>query len=132
MGAGGAARAIAYEANLRGANVTIINRTFEKAKQLADNFSLSAMPLNSIEKILCDCLINTVPETALPDILNQNCIKHILSQQPLIMNINHACKEGPLAIYAKQYAAKFIDGKPMYESQAILQHRFWNSQNHTA
>ncbi|MCB1559034.1 MAG: shikimate dehydrogenase [Alphaproteobacteria bacterium] len=62
LGSGGAARAIIF--GLQSANVsqiTIVNRTYEKAEALAREFSCEALPWDGLSSVLSDCdlLVNS-------------------------------------------------------------------------
>lgn len=60
LGAGGAARAAAYAMKSRGISTTICNRSFNKAKLLAEDFSLIAE--ETINPLEYQLIINTIPE----------------------------------------------------------------------
>ncbi len=90
LGAGGAAKAIAYEAHRRGARLTILNRSKERALQLANQFccqggSLEEMPRYT--KAGYDILINSTPTSPIP----ADCIL----PEALIMDIVSRPKETP-------------------------------------
>lgn len=59
IGAGGAARAAAFAMKSIGVESTILNRTFSKAKHLADDFSMDAKENINIEDY--QLIINTIP-----------------------------------------------------------------------
>lgn len=61
IGAGGAARAIAYELKKIASNIVIINRTIQKAQEIANKLDVEFDSLDNIEEniIDCDILINT-------------------------------------------------------------------------
>jgi len=63
LGAGGAARAAVYGLVRHGAQVTIVNRTFEKGKNLAAYFSCDARPLEELAGIITETniLVTTIP-----------------------------------------------------------------------
>jgi len=60
LGAGGAARAAAYAMKQTNAACFVINRTHEKAIQLADDFDISAIEEAQLDNF--QLIINTVPE----------------------------------------------------------------------
>ncbi|MEN9443911.1 MAG: hypothetical protein RIS47_801 [Bacteroidota bacterium] len=62
LGAGGAARAVIYALKELGATVTVINRTFEKAKKLATEFAIQSASLDDLEVQLseADIFISTL------------------------------------------------------------------------
>lgn len=59
VGAGGTGAAIAYEAHLRGAHVTLLNRTKERAQALAARFGIQSGGIEDLSS--SDVLINTTP-----------------------------------------------------------------------
>ncbi len=63
LGAGGAARAAICGLLHAGTSVTVINRTFEKARLLAERFSCVAAPLDRLSELLlnADLLVTTIP-----------------------------------------------------------------------
>lgn len=61
IGAGGAAKAIAFEAILRGAKVLILNRSYEKACKLALEVGGLALSKELTEEIKYDIIINATP-----------------------------------------------------------------------
>ncbi len=113
LGAGGAAKAVAYSLKQNGANITIVNRTENKATDLAGKFNLSPINISNIKSIIknIDIIINTIP----------NSIKLIKDEW---LNSNHIIFD---AIYnnsvykeiAKKKSIQFIDGKTWLLNQAI-------------
>jgi len=76
VGAGGAARAIAYEAVKRGALVTIANRTAHKAEELAKKLGCSWSTLDEIPK--CDLVVNTTSVANLSDSVKTSCLSSVV------------------------------------------------------
>ncbi len=115
LGAGGTARAIAYEAKQRGAIVSIYNRTPERAKQLAAEFNCSGYGLD--EPCSYEILVNTIPPKSLfvPPILPQT----------VVMDVVYYPRETPLLKAAKKLACQCIYGEEMFTEQALLQQLEW-------
>lgn len=65
LGAGGAARAAAYGIIQAGGTVTIVNRTFDKGRSLAEQFCCQARPLEKLGELLADTdiLVATIPDS---------------------------------------------------------------------
>ena len=59
LGAGGAAKAAAYGCVLAGAHVTILNRSVDRAKEIAENFSCEYGELSAYDKESADVIIQT-------------------------------------------------------------------------
>lgn len=117
IGAGGAARAIAYEACQRGANVTIHNRTKQKGLALAERFGCSASGLDDISEDY-DILINTTP--ALLPLHHKD-----IHDGALIMDITTQPKETALIKCAQQKGCQVVYGYQMFVNQAVSQFKIW-------
>lgn len=66
LGAGGAARAAAYGIMQAGGAVTVVNRTFDKGRVLAELFCCRARPLEKLDELLADAdiLVTAIPDPA--------------------------------------------------------------------
>lgn len=121
IGAGGAAKAIAYEAQRRGAQVTILNRDAEKALQIAQHLHCIGKGLEHMA--VCaeegyDILINCTP-VALPI-----APEHILPQA-FVMDIKTKPKETGFLTHAQEKGCRIIYGYRMFVEQAIGQVNLW-------
>lgn len=124
IGAGGAAKAIAYEACRRGAHVAILNRDSEKANRLAKELKCEGEALSLLDDSFspCDLLINCTPLT-MPIPLKY------LSFCRAVMDINTKPKDTELLKEAKQKGCLVIYGYTMFIEQAVRQFDLWF--NHT-
>lgn len=113
LGAGGTARAIAYEAKQRGAHVSVFNRTPSRAKE----FGYKGYTLDELSNHPYDILVNTVPPTT-------NFIPPLLPHT-LVMDVVYYPKETPLLIAAKKLGCFCIYGEEMFIEQALLQQKEW-------
>jgi len=123
LGAGGSARAIAYEAVQRGADVSLFNRTPKRAENIATQFGCQAYALDALNSHPYDVLINTIPphpEGVLP-ILTAAILPHTT-----VMDINRYPIEAPLLQAARSKGCRCIDSQAMFEQQARLQQIEWN------
>lgn len=120
LGAGGTARAIAFEAHRRGAELTILNRTVQKAEQMALELGCKAgylFDLPSKYDILINCtseLISVEPSRILPS--------------AVIMDVIYAPRETPFLAIAKNLGCQVIYGDEMFLNQAAAQSRQWLKQ----
>lgn len=114
LGAGGTARAIAYEAKLRGASVTIYNRTPERAYQLALEFGCEGLGLDRVKPY--DILVNTIPEGPL----------EMVQPNTVVMDVVYHPRETPLLAMAKKLDCQCIYGEEMFVEQANLQRLSWH------
>jgi 3-dehydroquinate dehydratase / shikimate dehydrogenase len=118
LGAGGSARAIAFEALKRQAKVTVLNRTLERAQALAKDFGCEAGPLEDFSKTRYDFLVNTVPVDLIFD-------PESLPSQAIVMDIVYWENETPLLKAAKSRGCVCINGLQMFQEQALLQQKIW-------
>jgi len=129
LGAGGAARAIAYEAIQRKAKVVILNRTLDKAKKLADEFGCEYHELNStldLKKINYTVLINTLPIQAYDDLNIRTVLQaHRLLPQTVAMDIVYMPVKTPFLSLAQSADCFCIPGYKMYIYQALGQIKHW-------
>lgn len=123
LGAGGAARAIAFEAVGRGAAVTIANRTYERAQSLAAACGAAALPL-TVEAIqqLCrqdyDIVVNTIPSPP-------EWIAEQLLPQRWVMDIANKPSLTPFLQAAQRRGCHVIFGREMFIRQAVGQAAVW-------
>lgn len=128
LGAGGAARAIAWEAVKRGAQVVILNRTIEKAEKIANELQCQFGSLNDFPAIAAkgyDVLINSTSvgmyseKTRLPI----DC-SHMLENK-IALDVIPGWVETPFLHEAKNKHCFIIYGNQMLMNQAIEQFHFW-------
>ena len=127
LGAGGAARAIAYAALQHGAKVIILNRTLAKAKRLADDLGCEAYALEVFPSLKSYTLcINTLPEKTYQDLILQALWvpEHILPGT-IVMDIVYQPIETIFLKIAKTAGCICIPGFQMFIAQALLQIQHW-------
>jgi 3-dehydroquinate dehydratase/shikimate dehydrogenase len=114
LGAGGTARAIAYEAKQRGAHVTVFNRTPSRAKE----FGCEGFPLEELPHHPYDILVNTIPPKSI----------EVPSIRPhtIVMDVVYYPRETPLLAAAKKLGCHCVYGDEMFVEQALLQQKAWN------
>jgi 3-dehydroquinate dehydratase / shikimate dehydrogenase len=120
LGAGGASRAIAYEAKKRGARVIILNRDPTRGVQLASEFGCVGGGLNEMNEYAdqYDILINAT-SAAMP-IDNSYIRKHTI-----LMDIKTQPLVCPFFQEAKIKGCVSIPGYRMFLYQALEQFRLW-------
>lgn len=121
IGAGGAAKAIAYEAHRRGGQITIINRDAEKSDQIARRLSCTGKGIDYMSTCAAvgfDILINCTPaDLPIP-------ADYILPQA-IVMDITTKPKETVFLKVAKEKRCKIIYGYQMFIEQALAQFALW-------
>lgn len=115
LGAGGAARAVAYGLIKNRANVSIFNRSLEKAYELKNIFNLAgAYSLGDIDKIAeADIIINTTSIGMIPNDKMAPISEDCLNSKQIVFDIIHTPTETQLIKYAKKEKATVIYGYEM-------------------
>lgn len=117
LGAGGSAKAIAYEAKRRGADLTIVARNKEKAPLFAKKIR-SFEEMASLYEEGYDILINCTPE-------EQPIDPQYLLKKTVYMDINTLHRNTPLILSAKNKECAIVYGYQMFLRQAIFQFNLW-------
>lgn len=122
LGAGGAARSIIFGVQKKGAHVTVLNRTLEKAKQLADEFDCEATSLsNKLTIQQADILINATPIGMHPHENETPIDTGLITKNQIIFDVVYVPYETKLLKKAKEKGAKIIHGIEMLLYQGTAQ-----------
>jgi shikimate dehydrogenase len=124
IGAGGAARAIAYAVTKQNAKLTIYNRTFEKAKKLADEFESTALSLNQIENIKYANIIINATSVGLKNKNETIVPKQYITKNQIIFDAVYG-HETKILKDAKEKGAKTISGIDMLLYQGLAQFKLF-------
>ena len=133
-GAGGAARAIAFQLAADDAEITIINRTEERAIELARDISAAALPgritgtgLSGIKNLLreTDVLINTTTLGMHPNTDTAIATVEELHSDLIVFDIVYNPLETRLLREAKAAGAKTVSGVLMLVYQGAEAFKLW-------
>lgn len=133
-GAGGAARAVAFQLATDGADITVINRTEERAVELAKEISAAALPgkirgtgLSGLKDLLrdADVLINTTTLGMYPNTDTAIATAEELHSGLTVFDIVYNPLETRLLREAKAAGAKTISGVLMLVYQGAEAFRLW-------
>jgi shikimate dehydrogenase len=120
LGAGGAARAIAYEAKRRGASVFLANRTEHKAKRLASELGVSFIDNAKLGTQRFDIIANATSLGMMPHVNISPLPKSMLKKR-VVFDAVYTPPMTKLLRDAKSVGAEVIPGMEMYVNQAALQ-----------
>lgn len=129
LGAGGTAKAIAYEAKQRGAGIIIVNRTLQKAELLAKQFNGLAYgfdALSGMSNLQCSILISTIPVLDEKNSLMMLLVS-TLTQVKVIMDCCYNTGQSPLVTLSDKLGCQYFDGQKMFVNQAKRQQAIWQS-----
>lgn len=121
IGAGGAAKALIFEAAKRGALVTVINRTSESAVEIAKVCKGRGGGFDLLPEVCregYDIIINCTPDG---DLIEE---KWILPEK-IAMDIVYVPKNTPFLVKSLQKKCRIVFGYEMFIGQALEQLRIW-------
>ena len=133
LGAGGAARAIAFGLKEKGCQVTIFNRSSERAAEVAaklgcDYQSLSALSLMDGGTLDAEILINATSVGMFPLESQTPIPKRVLKKGMIVMDIVYRPLQTKLLQEAREQGCQTIDGIEMLAYQGAAQLEIWTGQ----
>lgn len=128
VGAGGAARAIAFGIKHKHGKVSIVNRSRKRGEQLAKDLECQFDPINSINDIKADALIHTTPVGMYPHVDNTLIPKGYLKEGMVIMDTIYNPLETKLLKEAKERGCTVIGGFNMLIYQGATQFELWTGK----
>jgi shikimate dehydrogenase len=124
LGAGGAAAAAVYALLSLDMDVTILNRTVEKAAQLGKRFGCSYGAPAIFEKLNPDVVVNATSVGMEPE-LKSPLQKHQLRSSMTVFDLVYTPPETPLLRIARNTGCRTIPGTEMFVRQAAAQFRYF-------
>ncbi len=122
IGAGGAAKALIFEAVQRGAYVTILNRTPSKAIEIAETLRCAGGGLELLPEVCAkgyDIMINCIPNS---DLIKEEWIL----PGKIVMDIVYIPKNTPFLVKAAKKSCQLVYGYEMFVCQATEQQFIWH------
>lgn len=136
LGAGGAAKAIAYQATQDVGELVILNRTAGKAKKLAEmlkglgaKVKAGTLSLDNLNEELCttNILINATSAGMYPNIESSPVPSGLLHSDLCVMDIIYKPLETKLLKDAKSAGAKVVSGLEMLLRQGAVAFEIWTN-----
>lgn len=132
IGAGGAARAMAYVLGKHNANIFWLNRTQEKAVDLVKEFGGMAIDHNILKTLDMDLIINTTPLGMYPNVNQSPLSSEFFRPGQVVFDMIYNPLETKLLKEAKAAGAQTVSGIEMFIAQGIKQISLWrNADIHT-
>ncbi len=125
LGAGGASRAIAFGLQERGAQVTVVNRNYERAQSLAGDVGCFSKKSDDLPSLEADILINATPVGMFPEVNETPIDRGLLKPGMIVFDTIYNPMETRLLREAKSQGCKIIGGLPMFVNQAAAQFELW-------
>lgn len=127
LGAGGAARAIAFGLKEKGADFTILNRTVHKAERLASELGVDYGSLEDSASVSFDTVINTTSLGMHPNV-HDTPLKKALLKDVLVFDMVYNPLKTRLIRDAEENGCTTIMGLEMFINQAALQFALWTRE----
>ena len=121
VGAGGVARAIVAALSDVGAEITIYNRTIQKAEKLAEEFDCVSAALDCLANLDAKLILNCTSIGMHPDVDATPVPKELLKRGTAVFDTVYNPAETLLLKEAKKKRTKRIDGVSMFVNQAMAQ-----------
>ncbi|MGQ9689368.1 MAG: shikimate dehydrogenase [Desulfobaccales bacterium] len=128
LGAGGAARAIAFALVEKGGRVAVSDLEAEKALTLARQMGLEAAAPDYVAEYPADILINATPVGMEPQTENLPIDPETLSRFQVVMDIVYKPLETRLLREARGRGCQVIDGLQMLIHQGAAQFELWTGR----
>ena len=125
LGAGGSARAIAYGLMENCANVTLLNRTLEKAKSIAGDFGCGFGALSDLSKKDYDILINSTSVGMHPNVNASPIPARMIKKGAVVFDIVFNPLKTKLLKEAERKGCITIPGLEMLLHGNALQFKLW-------
>jgi shikimate dehydrogenase len=128
LGAGGAARAIAFGVLEEGGRVTLTDLDAPRAAALARDLQVEAIPLDAVDQCPAAILVNATPVGMEPKVDDIPIDPERLGRFRLVMDIVYKPLETRLLREAQARGAATLDGLQMLIHQATAQFELWTGR----
>lgn len=125
IGAGGAARAVAFGMASQGGNVVISNRSRERGEALSKSIDARFCPLDQIASESADILINTTPAGMHPNVDDMPISMEAIHPGMIVMDIVYHPIRTKLLQSAASMGCRTVDGVSMFVYQGAMQFEWW-------
>ena len=128
LGAGGAARALAFGLKMRGARIIIANRTYEKGVRLAWDVGCDCCRLENASSREADILVNTTSVGMHPNVDEIPIPRAALRSGMVVFDAVYNPPETRLLREAREAGCKTISGIAWFVNQAAAQFELWTER----
>lgn len=125
FGAGGAARGVVYGLMQAGAHVVIVNRTADRARELAAALQCSWVPLEGFARLRPQVVVQATSAGMSGRPYDFHVPRDFFLPHMVVMDIVYAPLETPFLRQAKAGGARVVDGLEMLLYQGIEQFSWW-------
>jgi 3-dehydroquinate dehydratase/shikimate dehydrogenase len=128
LGAGGVARAVAHALQREGANITLVNRTAERAHRLAGEVGCRQIDWGARHSVMCDTLVNCTSVGMHPNVDESPIHASFLKPGLVVFETIYTPEQTLLVKEARSRGAHVITGVEMFVRQAAHQFRLFSGK----
>ena len=128
IGAGGAARAIAYGIGSEGGEVLVVNRGDARGRSLARDFDVRFVPLSQLGSVAGDCLVHATPVGMAPDAERSLVPSDLLPSYGAVVDVIYNPARSRLLRDAGRAGVRAENGVEMVVAQGAEQVRIWTGR----
>jgi 3-dehydroquinate dehydratase/shikimate dehydrogenase len=125
LGAGGAARAVAFGLRQKGVEVTVASRTLERSRKIATEVGCKAIDWDARYRLPYDCVINATPVGMHPNVDETPFDKEHLRSYMVVFDTVYNPENTLLVKQAREIGCRIVTGVEMFVRQAAIQFRIW-------
>jgi 3-dehydroquinate dehydratase/shikimate dehydrogenase len=126
LGAGGAARAVAFALRREGLDVTVAGRTPERTRKIAAEVGCKAIDWAQRYRLTYDCIVNATPVGMHPHVDETPYDKQHLKSYMVVFDTVYNPENTLLVKDAQAVGCRVVTGVDMFVRQASIQHRIWH------
>ena len=126
LGAGGAARAVAFGLKQEGVEVTVSSRTLERARRIAAEVGCKAVDWAARYRGQHDCIVNATPVGMHPNVDETPYSKDHLRSYMVVFDTVYNPENTLFVKEARAMGCSIVTGVEMFVRQAAIQFRIWN------
>jgi 3-dehydroquinate dehydratase/shikimate dehydrogenase len=128
LGAGGAAKAVAFGVKERGAEIFLLNRTRERAEALATACGGRVITHAELPNAKIDAIVNTTPIGMHPNVDASPLEKDQIPQGSIVFDTVYNPLRTKLLNLAAERGCKTVEGWTMFLGQGIRQFELWTGK----
>ena len=128
LGAGGVARAVAFACQREGAIVTIVNRTADRARDLAENVGCKCADWGARHQILSDIIVNCTSVGMHPNVDQSPLSRDYLRETMTVFDTVYTPESTLLIKEARDQNCRVITGVELFTRQAALQFQLFTGK----
>jgi 3-dehydroquinate dehydratase/shikimate dehydrogenase len=128
LGAGGVARAVAFACQREGAIVTIVNRTADRARDLAENVGCKCADWGARHQILSDIIVNCTTVGMHPNVDQSPLSRDYLKETMTVFDTVYTPESTLLVKEARDQNCRVITGVELFTRQAALQFQLFTGK----